>query len=427
MAEVGPVGLGEVRKVLAERLRPWPWSRRRALRTGPRRRAGPGAGPRVSRGVRTRRWPSGSSRRNRARTRCCSTSARGAGRRPARRDRAGRRRALQLRLARRRGDERVYLSFPRLDISESRPRVPSLYALEVWRAMTGRVPAEELQQAAPRRRRATLAWPAPADRAQRSTRSNTTWRRCAAGRRTGPPARGRAHYMLRAERLPAAIGSRALQRGTDAWSHWDGITRRPSRGRALDTQRLGAALLAVGAAEIRRLPVPVPPRAIFRLGPREDLEPLQRMDPLTRGSLFHACRPSFYARSAKARLPMTPAAVDHALATLRRGARGGRRRRVRAAGAGDRSGLARRDRGDPARPAPLGRRDRRRAGGWMPKWFEWASACRTAGPRRRQPGRAGALDGRFSLHGSIDLVERDPGERSARDRSQDRKVPRPDQ
>ena len=42
--------------------------------------------------------------------------------------------------------------------------VPSLYALEVWRAMTGRVPsADELQHAAAHTSQATLAWPAPAN------------------------------------------------------------------------------------------------------------------------------------------------------------------------------------------------------------------------------------------------------------------------
>src|SRR5262249_58071991 len=62
-------------------------------------------------------------------------------------------------------EERLYVSFPTLDIREGRPRVPSLYALEIWRAMTGRVPsADELQHVASRTSQATLAWPAPADR-----------------------------------------------------------------------------------------------------------------------------------------------------------------------------------------------------------------------------------------------------------------------
>src|SRR5581483_11228236 len=72
---------------------------------------------------------------------------------------------LQLRLAVGAVERRLYVSFPTVEIGEGRPRVPSLYALEVWRAMTGRVPSgDELQQTAARVSRATLAWPAPADR-----------------------------------------------------------------------------------------------------------------------------------------------------------------------------------------------------------------------------------------------------------------------
>ena len=53
----------------------------------------------------------------------------------------------QLRLAVGAAVRRLYVSFPTVEIGEGRPRVPSLYALEVWRAMTGRVPsADELQQ-----------------------------------------------------------------------------------------------------------------------------------------------------------------------------------------------------------------------------------------------------------------------------------------
>jgi inactivated superfamily I helicase len=74
---------------------------------------------------------------------------------------------LQLRLAVGAAESRLYVSFPTVEVGEGRPRVPSLYALEVWRAMTGRVPsADELQQAAARASQATLAWPAPADRGE---------------------------------------------------------------------------------------------------------------------------------------------------------------------------------------------------------------------------------------------------------------------
>ena len=47
---------------------------------------------------------------------------------------------LLLRLAVGAATDRLYTSFPRIETSEARARVPSFYALEIMRAMTGRVP-----------------------------------------------------------------------------------------------------------------------------------------------------------------------------------------------------------------------------------------------------------------------------------------------
>ena len=60
--------------------------------------------------------------------------------------------------------ERVYLSYPRLDVAETRARVPSFYALDVMRAITGRVPDHRVLAAdAAEEGGASLAWPAPRD------------------------------------------------------------------------------------------------------------------------------------------------------------------------------------------------------------------------------------------------------------------------
>ena len=49
-------------------------------------------------------------------------------------------------------------------MNESRPRVPSFYALDVKRALTGRIPShDDLQREAFDEGAATLAWPAPVD------------------------------------------------------------------------------------------------------------------------------------------------------------------------------------------------------------------------------------------------------------------------
>ena len=58
----------------------------------------------------------------------------------------------------------MYLSYPRIDVVESRPRVASFYALDVKRATTGRIPSiDELGREAEHLGGARLAWPAPRD------------------------------------------------------------------------------------------------------------------------------------------------------------------------------------------------------------------------------------------------------------------------
>jgi hypothetical protein len=58
---------------------------------------------------------------------------------------------------------RVALSYPRVDVERARPRVPSVYALEVVRAAEGVLPSfDELSERARVDRDARLGWPAPA-------------------------------------------------------------------------------------------------------------------------------------------------------------------------------------------------------------------------------------------------------------------------
>jgi hypothetical protein len=62
---------------------------------------------------------------------------------------------------------RVYLSYPRVDVVEARPRVTSFYGLDVIRATTGRIPdIEDFERRAAAAANARLAWPAPVDAAR---------------------------------------------------------------------------------------------------------------------------------------------------------------------------------------------------------------------------------------------------------------------
>ena len=167
--------------------------------------------------------------------------------------------------------------------------------------------------------------------------------------------------------------------------------------------------------------------------PAEDLEPLQRMDPLTRGSLFHAVQTAFYRRlQAEDALPVTaPAGCDARWRCSTRWSNGspGEQYELLAPAIDrvwhDEIGAIRRD-------LRLWVDEIARAGGeWVPLRFEWAFGYQDGGALAvgrdpKQPPRSRSIiDGRFQLHGSIDLVEEHAADRrAARHRSQDREVSR---
>ncbi|MFI5178524.1 MAG: PD-(D/E)XK nuclease family protein [Vicinamibacterales bacterium] len=326
---------------------------------------------------------------------------------------------LQLRLAVGAAESRLYVSFPTVEIGEGRPRVPSLYALEVWRAMTGRVPsADELQQAAARVSRATLAWPAPANRDEAIDALEhdlSTLR----GLADEPDhrARGRAHYILQLNDCLKRSVRERFMRAKRAWSHWDGIAAATDRVRPiLDEHRLGARRYSLSALQKYSVcPYQFLLSAIYRIRPADDLLPLQRLDPLTRGSLFHAMQTAFYRQlKDEQALPVTEAGLAHALVVLDRV--------VESIAVEHYEVLAPAiDRVWHDEIASI-RRDLRlwvdeiaRAGGeWVPARFEWAFGYKDGGALAvgRDPtshAEPVTIDGRFHLHGSIDLVEERAG------------------
>jgi CRISPR/Cas system-associated exonuclease Cas4 (RecB family) len=154
--------------------------------------------------------------------------------------------------------------------------------------------------------------------------------------------------------------------------------------------------------------------SIYRLRPAEDLGPLQRLDPLTRGSLFHAVQADFYRRMrAAGELPVTDEGRGRALATLDRSIQ-----RVAAEYHEQLAPAVERVWSDEIAAI---RRDLRlwvdeiaREGGeWKPLWFEWAFGLGEGGPHGAGGTERDAasrpepvvVEGRFPLRGSIDLVE----------------------
>ncbi len=63
----------------------------------------------------------------------------------------------------------------------------------------------------------------------------------------------------------------------------------------LDSQRLGARPYSLSALQkFATCPYQFLLSAIYRLEPNDEPEPLQRLDPLTRGALFHEVQAEFF-------------------------------------------------------------------------------------------------------------------------------------
>ncbi|MCC7126245.1 MAG: PD-(D/E)XK nuclease family protein [Acidobacteria bacterium] len=329
---------------------------------------------------------------------------------------------LQLRLAVGAARERVFLSYPRLELGESRPRVPSFYVLDVVRAITGVIPRyADLAEQAAREGGASLAWPAPADpvRAIDTVEHDLAVLLPLLRDRRRASSDGRARYLIQLnEPLRRSV--------TERWARWqhrwhpaDGLIRvTPATTAALDAQRLTKRPYSLTALQrFSSCPYQFLLAAVYRLAPLEEPAPLQYMDPLTRGSLFHAVQTDFLrVLAAAGQLPVDESRLPRARAELRMAIN-----RV--------TGTAR----DKLAPAidrvwndevDAMTRDLTRwvdeqltADGrtWTPERFELAFGL-PPDPDRDPASSAhpAVIDGRFLLRGSIDLVERKPRTRILR-------------
>jgi RecB family exonuclease len=416
MADVGPVGIAEVRRVLSERLRLLavepPARRFGCVLVGSTDQA---RGRRFKvvfvPGLAERIFP----QKLREDPLLLDDVRRALGRTlPDRRRRASEER-LQLQLAVGAAIERVHLSYPRLDVNESRPRVPSFYALDVKRALTGRIPShDELQQDAYDTQAATLAWPAPADpmRAVDAMEHDLAILRPLFSEPNRAKVAGRARYLLE---LNPALGRSVRARWARyhrQWSEADGLIKESDATReALAASRLGARPYSLSALQhYAACPYRFLLSAVYRLAPREEVTPLQRLDPLTKGSLFHRVQAEFLrAQRNTGGLPFTPsgAGTAHALLgeTLTRIAEEERRRLAPAIQRvwDDEVAAIRRDL---SRWLQVLATD---ADGWVPTWFEYAFGL-PGDEGRDEASRPEpvTVDGRFILRGSMDMVERHP-------------------
>lgn len=327
--------------------------------------------------------------------------------------RAGAERLL-LKLAIGAATERLYLSYPRLDsTAEGRARVPSFYALDVMRAITGSVPDHRvLATEAAEEAGASLGWPAPRDpdRAVDDLEHDLAVLKPLLEARDAASAKGRAHYMLDLNSaLQRSITSRWL-RDKKAWSKSDGLVGvTPHLQPHLQKQRLGNRPYSLSALQrFATCPYQFLLASIHRLEPWTEPAPLVRMDPLTRGSLFHAVQADFQ-RTLQARgaLPVTPDRVAEAVALVEQTlARVAREYEERLAPAIDR--VWRDEIDDLRRDLSIWVQRMADEREWIPEYFEFSFGL-TEHTEGRDPRSVDApllIDDRFLLRGSVDLIER---------------------
>ena len=306
--------------------------------------------------------------------------------------------------------ERLYLSYPRLDISETRARVPSFYALDVVRAMTGRVPDHRvLASDAADAGGASLAWPAPKDpdRAIDDLEHDLATLKPLLDARDPASVKGHAHYLLGLnDSLRRSVISR-WSRGRSAWAPSDGPIRiAPGTEAALAAHRLRQRPYSLSALQrFAACPYQFLLATIYRLEPWDEPEPLVRMDPLTRGSLFHKAQAEFYrALQHDGRLPVTPGSLAAAATTLDAVLdRVASEYAETLAPAIDRVW---RDEVDELR-RDLGIWVQKIAEepAWQPVYFEFSFGLNDKGRDPRSLPDPILVDGRFVLRGSVDLIE----------------------
>ncbi len=418
MAPVGPVGLDEVRLVLNDRLGRLE-APRRVRRYGavfvapPNRARGMEFDVIIVPGLAERMFPRKLTEdpilSDAARARLSPYLARNERRVGAER--------LALRIAAGAARERAMFSYPRVDLDQGRPRVPSFYALEVLRAAEGKLPGfDELANRTATQPTTRLSWPAPANPADAIDDAEFDLAVLDKLVDADPQTTiGAAHYLLGAnEHLGRALRARA-RRWLRRWTPADGLVDPDAAAlAALGKHQLIARSYSPTALQnFASCPYRFFLQAIHRLEPREEPEAIETLDPLTRGGLFAEVQYEILSALRELDvLPVTPEDLEDASALLdERLEEAAKRWHENLAPAIERVW----DDGIESIRADLREWMRRAADDpehWRPEWFElgFGLSDRTQADPHSSADPV-AIDGGLSLRGSIDLLERDPAGR----------------
>ena len=205
---------------------------------------------------------------------------------------------------------RLIVSYPRMDVTQARPRVPSFYALEVIRAAEGRLPSlREFEKRASKSAPSRLDWPAPEiaevaiDDAEYDLASLQ-----AASKLPRARAKGSARFFMETNAALARSLRTRGRRWRNRWCCADGLVDPdPATLAVLERHRFSARSYSPSALQqFAACPYRFLLHAIFQFRPREPSVPLEQMDPLTRGALFHAVQFELFRELKRlGRLPVT--------------------------------------------------------------------------------------------------------------------------
>jgi ATP-dependent helicase/nuclease subunit B len=213
---------------------------------------------------------------------------------------------LQLRIAAGAAEQKVFFCYPRVEVALGRPRVPSFYALDVRRTTLGELPnVDEFEREAARNSGAELAWLAPENPGVAIDDIEHDLAVLRPLLQADPKSvRGSARYLMRlSPELGRSLRAR-WQRWRNGWSQADGICDATETTlQQLALYRLTArAYSPTSLQTYAACPYRFLLSAVYRLAQRKQSTPLQTLDPLTRGQMYHSVVARFLQQAVSGKL-----------------------------------------------------------------------------------------------------------------------------
>ncbi len=228
---------------------------------------------------------------------------------PRREDKSADERDL-LRVALGAASKRFVFSYPTMDVAQGRPRVPSLFALELARAVEGRVPKlETFERRLSANSEARLGWPAPTNptHAIDNAEYDLSWH-------SAHQQKGSSRYLIDASPVLARSLRTRYRRWEKKWGESDGLIAPDAETKAYLRKRLlaEAAYSPTSLQSFAACPYKFYLHGVYGLRKREEAAALEQMDPMTRGALFHAVQFEFFRTLAG----VAPSTLQDAMDTL---------------------------------------------------------------------------------------------------------------